>query len=63
MSDGALFGTGLSKRNRALADHFAITGGTGAFGNVRGSYQVRHDDWHVGGDGSCRFDLDLTQGV
>jgi hypothetical protein len=23
---------------------------------------VQHDDWHMGGDGSCRFDIDLTKG-
>jgi hypothetical protein len=62
LAGGSLFGSGVSTRSRSTVDRFAVTGGTGVYANARGTYQVRHDDWQMGGDGSCRFDLELTKG-
>jgi len=62
LADGNLFGSGVSTRSRDIVDSFAVTGGTGAYATARGTYQMRHDDWQMGGDGSCRFDIDLTKG-
>jgi hypothetical protein len=62
LANGTLLGSGVSTRSRTVVDSFAVTGGTGVYANARGTYRVQHDDWHMGGDGSCRFDIDLTKG-
>lgn len=56
---GRLFGAGTSTRSRGVIDTFAVTGGVGDYVGVRGSYDVQHDDFHMGGNGNAQFDFQL----
>lgn len=63
LHDGRITGSGLSTRRPDLIDGFAITGGTGRYEGVRGSYAMQYDDETMGGDGSVRFAFRFDEGM
>jgi hypothetical protein len=63
LPDGRITGTGLSTRRPDLVDGFAVTGGTGEYEGVRGSYAMEHDDETMGGSGSVRFAFRFDEGI
>lgn len=58
-ADGVLFGMGTVSTGEA-ADAFAIIGGSGQFAGVTGTYLATLRPLALGGDGSARFDVQLT---
>lgn len=55
---GTLIGSGLVSRLGEPAS-FAVIGGTGRYQSSRGSYTAVQQPYHLGGDGTASFVLDL----
>ena len=57
MHDGTLTGAG---QRTGPTGTFAVTGGTGKYAGARGSYTADISPSSLGGDGTARFELNLT---
>lgn len=60
LSEGTIFGTGVSMSGMDSEGHFAIIGGTGRYCGARGSYVARQSHADFGGDGNATFTFTLV---
>jgi hypothetical protein len=59
LADGLLLGSGIVRAAGEPAE-FAVTGGTRAYRFARGSYLAVLRPYHLGGDGTARFEFELV---
>lgn len=59
LSEGTIFGTGVSTSGMDGEGQFAIIGGTGRYHGARGSYVARQSHVDFGGDGNATFKFTL----
>jgi hypothetical protein len=60
LADGLLIGLGTSQYGEGT---YAVVGGTGRFAGASGSYRATQQIREVGGDGTAKFDFELTGGA
>lgn len=55
LEGGTILGMGASKPTPAAEDVYTVTGGTGRFAGVTGTYTARQDPLELGGDGTAEI--------